>query len=298
VHESRERSSEEPVAQPVQRDPAQSRDGLLDLQRSAGNQAVARLVASRPMLQRHGPGINNRAYLEARNVHFERHLDDWKRVFGITTIGEVRKIAKELFAITRQEDWENKGGNYAVFHEYMGGKVALVWGEDGITSCYPKEPNPAYQKKSRGGQGGSGRDPYSRGQNAPSVGYRPKERQEQTPAPAWSVPAAAAVTAGYGGGTQSGYPSWSASTPAWSSQQTQGWGGGYTPSPAPATQATATATTINATDARQVEAIAEGTYAVYKGYTWMKYGGQLYWWNLQIGNWAPRYEGQTDWLAA
>jgi hypothetical protein len=277
----------EPVVQSRRSEPVpRSVDVLLHLQRTAGNQAVARLAAPRPMLQRHGPGFNNHTYREAPNCHFERHLADWERVFGITSEDEVREIAKYLFELTKQDDWENRGGNYGVVHSYKGGKVALAWGEGGIVSCYPKERNPAYAQKKRGGapargaqMGGFG-SPYERER----VGYQPKQREAQQPAPAWAVPAAAS-----GGAPQQ---MWPATTPAWGPQPSQDPHQGQ--ATATASQATATPPTVG--DPRQVEALTDGAYAVYKGYTWMKNGGQLFWWDPTAWTWKPRHEGDIDWL--
>lgn len=266
----------ERAPRPADRSP----DALLQLQRTAGNQAVARLAASRPMLQRHGPGFNNHTYREAPNCHFDRHLADWERVFGITSEEEVREIAKYLFELTKQDDWENRGGNYGVVHNYKGGKVALAWGDGGIVSCYPKERNPAYGQKKRGGAPARGAQMGGYGSPYPQrerVGYQPKQREAQQPAPAWAVPAAA-------------YSSAPQQT-SWGAQPAQDQGHATST----ATQASATPPTV--ADPRQVEALTEGAFAVYKGYTWMKSGGQLFWWDPQAWTWKPRNEGDVDWLS-
>ncbi|HJT75293.1 MAG TPA: hypothetical protein VJ720_14760 [Chitinophaga sp.] len=97
--------------------------------------------SGRNIVQRHGPGYQNTTYVEADNVHLDRHLDVWERHFPeVKTIEDVRGIARQLFDRTKQGDWKNKGGSYAVDHKWRGQTVRLVWGIGGITSCFIVEP--------------------------------------------------------------------------------------------------------------------------------------------------------------
>ena len=228
---------------------------LLALQRTAGNQAVSRLAAATRALQRHGPGYNTKVYREAANVHFDRHLGDWERLLGVTTVDEVREIAQTLFDRSAQEDWVNKGGNYSVTHTYKGQKVLLAWGDGGIVSCYPKERDPKLPPKRHGGRppkapmGGFG-SPYGRGSEKRRDAHRGTER---------------------------------------ASDETE--------SVASSTD-TVTATVVTVTDQRQVEALADGSFAVYKGFTWSNASGALWWWDTGLNSWRPRFEGAVDWLIA
>ncbi len=100
------------------------------------------------IVQRHGPGFQNSKYVEGDGAHLDRHLNDWQKYFDdVQTVDDVRKIAKELFGNTAQEDWNNKGGTYAVDHSYRGQTVRLVWGLGGIVSCFVVEPKESKSKK-------------------------------------------------------------------------------------------------------------------------------------------------------
>ncbi|MVT10299.1 hypothetical protein [Chitinophaga tropicalis] len=108
---------------------------------------------ARNIIQRHGPGFQNTTYVEADNVHLDRHLDVWSRYFPqVNTVDAVRGIARQLFNLTNQEDWINNGGSFAVDHSWGGQTVRLVWGLGGITSCFIVEPRAPRGTQQRGTQ--------------------------------------------------------------------------------------------------------------------------------------------------
>jgi hypothetical protein len=206
-------------------------------------------------------------------AHLDRHLADWARVFGdVRSVEDVSTIAKSLFYETRQYEWVNKGGTWAVHKHYRGRRVRLVWGLGGIVSCFPVEsPPPA------AAPAGSFTSPPPSG--APS------------PAPAPAQPGA------YSSPPPSGYtfPPSSAHRPASAaSSAPAGYaspGGAHT---APGSSAAPAPVTV--LDPRAVLALGEGQVVVYAGYAWTRHNGQLLWYDpAPTPSWRNRFEDR-DWL--
>ena len=112
---------------------------------------LSKIDSGNSVIQCHGPGFQNNKYVEADNVHFEKHLAEWQEVLpGVDSVEAVRKIATDLFYSTKQEDWKKKGPTYGVEHNYKGVDVILSWGLGGIVTCYPlqkkKKPQPKQQQ--------------------------------------------------------------------------------------------------------------------------------------------------------